>query len=67
MIPHRRPMPRPDQKDKRDPSHITSHPFKPKGRMWYDLCEVCNLAESAHAKTTLVRDETGKVTSLGPE
>ena len=34
------------------PSIINDHPFKPKGK-WYTLCKHCNLAESAHKKTTL--------------
>lgn len=62
----RRPMPRPDDSPK-DPSHITDHPFTPRGRAWYDLCAKCGIAESAHAETVLVRDEKGKVVSLGPE
>lgn len=37
----------------KDPSHITDHPFKPKGA-WWSLCEVCNLGEPAHAETTLL-------------
>ena len=34
------------------PSGITDHPFVPTGA-WYTLCERCNLAESAHAETTV--------------
>lgn len=34
------------------PSGVTDHPFEPKG-MWYTLCLHCNLAESAHADTTI--------------
>ena len=36
------------------PSGITDHPFEPKG-LWFTLCKHCNLAESAHAETTLNR------------
>lgn len=36
------------------PSGITDHPFEPKG-LWFTLCKVCNLAESAHAETTISR------------
>lgn len=38
------------------PSGITDHPFEPKG-LWFTLCLHCNLAESAHAETTLKRPE----------
>lgn len=34
------------------PSNITDHKFRPKGA-WFSLCEVCNLAESAHAASEL--------------
>lgn len=41
------------------PSGITDHPFEPKGE-WWSLCgfrkadgSLCNLAQSAHAETTL--------------
>lgn len=34
------------------PSVITDHPFVPKAE-WWTLCRDCNLAESAHAETTL--------------
>lgn len=36
------------------PSGITDHPFEPKG-LWFTLCRHCNLAESAHAETTIKR------------
>lgn len=36
------------------PSGITDHPFTPKG-LWFTLCIECNLAESAHAETTVKR------------
>lgn len=36
------------------PSGVTSHPFEPKG-LWFTLCIHCNLAESAHAETTVAR------------
>lgn len=36
------------------PSGIVDHPFEPKG-LWFTLCRHCNLAESAHAETTLHR------------
>ena len=34
------------------PSGVTDHAFEPKG-LWYTLCSRCNLAESAHAETTV--------------
>lgn len=36
------------------PSGVTDHPFQPKAE-WYTLCGFpnCNLAESAHAETTV--------------
>ena len=34
------------------PSIIKDHKFDPKGE-WYTLCKHCNLAESAHAETSL--------------
>ncbi len=36
------------------PSIVNDHPFEPRGE-WYSLCGFpgCNLAESAHAETTL--------------
>lgn len=36
------------------PSGITDHAFEPKGA-WFTLCRHCNLAESAHAETTINR------------
>jgi len=38
------------------PSNITDHPFAPKFE-WWSLCAFpgCNLAQSAHAETTLDR------------
>jgi hypothetical protein len=44
------PRPQPVAHDEA-PSGVTDHPFTPKGE-WYSLCEICNLAESAHAETT---------------
>lgn len=41
------------------PSGITDHPFEPKG-LWFTLCVHCNLAESAHAETTVRRPTTGR-------
>lgn len=41
------------------PSGVTDHPFVPKG-LWYTLCKHCNLAESAHAETTLRRADHGR-------
>lgn len=43
--------PQPVQHDE-SPSGITDHAFEPKG-LWYTLCSRCNLAESAHAETTV--------------
>lgn len=34
------------------PSIVNDHPFEPRGE-WWSLCEHCNLAESAHAETTI--------------
>lgn len=34
------------------PSGVTDHPFEPKAE-WWTLCKRCNLAESAHAETTI--------------
>jgi hypothetical protein len=50
---HKTPRPREVLHDQA-PSVITDHPFIPKGE-WWSLCghENCNLAESAHAETTL--------------
>jgi hypothetical protein len=36
------------------PSITTDHPFKPKGE-WWSLCVECNLAESTHKETTIIR------------
>lgn len=38
------------------PSVIIDHPFTPKGE-WWSLCgyKGCNLAESAHSRTTILR------------
>lgn len=35
------------------PSGVTDHAFEPKHE-WWSLCRHCNLAESAHAETTLL-------------
>jgi hypothetical protein len=34
------------------PSEVEDHAFVPKGE-WWSLCEICNLAQSAHKETTL--------------
>lgn len=34
------------------PSGITDHSFVPKDE-WWSLCDICNLAQSAHADTTV--------------
>lgn len=36
------------------PPNRDDHPFEPKGE-WWTLCKHCNLAESAHRETTLIR------------
>lgn len=41
------------------PSGVTDHPFTPKG-LWFTLCSKCNLAESAHAETTVRRPAVGR-------
>lgn len=42
------------------PAIITDHKFRPKGA-WYTLCDICNIAESAHEASELryYSDEDG--------
>jgi hypothetical protein len=66
----RKPMPQPGTEP--SPSHIADHDFVPTSLdRWYETCgfrypdgRLCNLAESSHKGTTILRDERGKVTGL---
>jgi hypothetical protein len=51
--PHKRPK---EVAHDETPSGITDHPFQPK-HAWWSLCGYpgCNLAQSAHAETTVPR------------
>lgn len=39
-----------------DPAIITDHAYIPRAE-WWSLCEICGLAEAAHAETTMIGDE----------
>lgn len=45
-------------------SAVTEHPFTPRGE-WWTVCRECGLAEAAHTKTTLRRDDDGPNPSDG--
>ena len=46
--------PAPEVQHDETPPPVGEHAFVPKGE-WWSLCDICNLAESAHKETTLVR------------
>lgn len=42
--------------DTKAASHVTDHPFEPKGE-WWRTCLVCNLAEAAHRDSVPCKKE----------